>query len=96
MRQAGNPSSVDRLRMREMNVFKRTIPGKSPARRIAGERYKLLGILRDKILFLKAIEISISTIPKIIPAKKSLKLNPLVGVIFSLREWFSSFKASRV
>ncbi len=62
---------------------------------IAAKRYKLLGILRDKILFLKAIEISISTIPKIIPAKKSLKLNPVVGVIFSLREWFSSFKASR-
>lgn len=39
MRQAGNPSSVDRLRMREMLVFKRTIPGKSPARRIAAERY---------------------------------------------------------
>ena len=38
MRQAGNPSSVDRLRMREMLVFKRTIPGKSPARRIAAER----------------------------------------------------------
>jgi hypothetical protein len=56
----------------------------------------LLGILRDKILFLKAIEISISTIPKIIPAKKSLKLNPVVGVIFSFREMFSSFKASRV
>jgi len=32
MRQAGNPSSVDRLRMREMSVFKRTIPGKSHAR----------------------------------------------------------------
>lgn len=32
MRQAGNPASVDKLRMREMSVFKRTIPGKSPAR----------------------------------------------------------------
>src|SRR5690606_18123275 len=31
MRQAGNPSSVDKLRMREMSVFKRSIPGKSPA-----------------------------------------------------------------
>ncbi|WP_121667378.1 hypothetical protein [Mesonia aquimarina] len=40
MRQAGNPSSVDRLRMREMLVFKRTIPGKSPARRIAAERWQ--------------------------------------------------------
>ncbi len=39
MRQAGNPSSVDKLRMREMSVFKRTIPGKSPARRIAAKRY---------------------------------------------------------
>ena len=38
MRQAGNPSSVDRLRMREMSVSKRTIPGKSPAQRIAAER----------------------------------------------------------
>jgi len=38
MRQAGNPSSVDKLRIREMNVFKRTIWGKSPARRIAAER----------------------------------------------------------
>ena len=62
---------------------------------IHANRYKLLGILRVKILFLKAIVISISTIPKIIPAKKSLKLNPVVGVIFSLREWFSSFKVSR-
>lgn len=68
----------------------------SPNDTIHVTRYKLLGILRDKILFLKAIEISISTTPKIIPAKKSLKLNPVVGVIFSLREWFSSFKASRV
>ena len=40
MRQAGNPSSVDRLRMREMLVFKRTIPGTSPARRLAAERYQ--------------------------------------------------------
>jgi len=32
MRQAGNRSSIDRLRIREMSVFKRTIPGKSPAR----------------------------------------------------------------
>jgi len=39
MRQAGNPSSVDNLRIREMSVSKRTIPGKSPARRIAAERY---------------------------------------------------------
>ena len=39
MRQAGNPSSIDRLRIREMSVFKRTIPGKSPARRIAAKRY---------------------------------------------------------
>src|SRR5690606_40781786 len=31
MRQAGNPSSVDKLRIREKSVFKRTIPGKSPA-----------------------------------------------------------------
>jgi len=69
---------------------------RNPPERKDRNRYKLLGILRDKILFLKAIEISISTIPKIIPAKKSLKLNPVVGVIFSLREWFSSFKASRV
>jgi hypothetical protein len=38
MRQARNPSSVDKLRMQEMSVFKRTIPGKSPARRIAAER----------------------------------------------------------
>ena len=38
MRQAGNPSSVDNLRIREMSVSKRTIPGKSPARRIAAER----------------------------------------------------------
>jgi hypothetical protein len=69
---------------------------RNPPLRQAPTRYKLLGILRDKILFLKAIEISISTIPKIIPAKKSLKLNPVVGVIFSFREMFSSFKASRV
>ncbi|HLW41975.1 MAG TPA: hypothetical protein VKY82_06370 [Flavobacterium sp.] len=39
MRQAGNPSSVDKLRIREMSVSKRTIPGKSPARRIAAERW---------------------------------------------------------
>jgi len=32
MRQAGFSSSVDRLRMREMSVFKRTFWGKSPAR----------------------------------------------------------------
>ena len=32
MRQAGNPSSVDKLRMREMSVSRRTFPGKSPAR----------------------------------------------------------------
>jgi len=32
MRQAGNRSSVDKLRIREMSVSKRTIPGKSPAR----------------------------------------------------------------
>ena len=38
MRQAGNPSSVDKLRIREMSVFKRTIPVKSPAQRIAAER----------------------------------------------------------
>jgi len=40
MRQAGNPSSVDRLRKREMSVFKRTFPGKSPAHRIAAERWQ--------------------------------------------------------
>lgn len=39
MRQAGNRSSIDKLRIREMSVFRRTIPGKSPARRIAAERY---------------------------------------------------------
>ena len=39
MRQAGNPSSVDRLRMREMFVSKRTKRVKSPARRIAANRY---------------------------------------------------------
>jgi len=38
MRQAGNRSSIDKLRIREMSVFKRTIPDKSPARRIAAER----------------------------------------------------------
>ena len=35
MRQAGKSSSVDKLRMREMFVFKRTIPGKSPARTLS-------------------------------------------------------------
>ena len=40
MRQAGNPSSVDRLRMREMFVSKRTKRVKSPARRIAANRYR--------------------------------------------------------
>jgi len=59
-------------------------------------RYKLLGIMRDKFLFLKAIVISISTIPKIIPAKNIRKLNPVVGVIFSLKVRFSTFNASRV
>ena len=39
MRQAGNPSSVDKLRIREMLVSKRTILVKSPARRIAAKRY---------------------------------------------------------
>ena len=39
MRQAGKIASVDKLRIREMSVFKRTIPGKSPARRIAAERW---------------------------------------------------------
>lgn len=77
-------------------VLNRKVIALNPLLHIHAKRYKLLGILRDKILFLKAIEIIISTIPKIIPAKKSLKLNPVVGVIFSLREWFSSFKASRV
>jgi hypothetical protein len=32
MRQAGKPSSIDRLRIREMSVFKRTNLVKSPAR----------------------------------------------------------------
>jgi len=40
MRQAGNRSSIDRLRIQEMSVFKRTIPGKSPARRIAAKRWQ--------------------------------------------------------
>ena len=40
MRQTGNPSSVDSLRIREMSVSKRTIPDKSPAQRIAAKRYQ--------------------------------------------------------
>lgn len=43
MRQAGFSSSVDRLRIQEMSVFKRTIPGKSPAR--SHSRETLCGIL---------------------------------------------------
>ena len=71
-----------------------TVSAKNPHLRVAAKRYKLLGILRVNILNLK--QIAISTITKIIPVKNSRNLKPVVGVIFSLREWFSSFKVSRV
>ena len=46
MRQAGFSSSIDKLRKQEMFVFKRTIPGKSPARTHSRET---LSAIRNKI-----------------------------------------------
>src|SRR5690606_24230386 len=66
MRQARNPSSVDKLRMQEMSVFKRTIPGKSPARRIAAERcqqYKKSKIMKRLIIILIFFSLIVSCQP---------------------------------